>query len=328
MSTTYKRAAHYAAELEMLGRAARGDQKAIHTVIQYLSSANPYLRTIVRAALHECVDESVWCDLVHCFGEHRWGQDVHDERLDDADTAQRLDEMITQIFLEDQNFEEAGLKTSILHQSLKDDSRYVRQAAAYLLGMRGEIDALLVLAEIIDQGELIWQLRAVQALASLNIPDSGPLLVQALGMGRGELHQAAGRALRKLTLISQSALLDALEHPDSHIRWHAARKLLEIGERRGVEEVVKGLFDEKRSIRIASAEALATMGADAVPLLLDVLSRPHLSQPTLQAIGHAIGSIRSYSVREKLRPLLRALQDPTSSSVVPSIAYQMLAEHS
>jgi HEAT repeat protein len=325
MLTNNVQTTHYTAELALLGRAARGEHQAMHEAIQYLSSANPYLRQIMQTALHECTDPAVWHGLVRCMGEHCWEAGPPDTRLLDAEAAYHLDESIRTVFTEDHTPAESQTKVDVLRACLKDDAECVRYAASCLLGQRSDPDALPALKETLEKGNLTWQLRAVRTLAAINDPGCGPLLIWALSQGRGALHQAAGWVMRQMAVTIHDTLIEALHHPDAHVHWHAARTLVEARDRSGIDMVTEGLFDENRIIRFISAETLASLGEACVPILLNILSRPGLTQPTLQAIGHAFNTIQSHAVRERLHPLLAALQDPTSSTVIPSIAQRMQA---
>ncbi len=326
MLTTQSDTARHTAETALLQLATQGNKEAVHTVILYLSSANPYLHSIMLETLHECREALVWQNMLHCLGEHCWKSFVPDLRLNDPGAVQRLEESIIQAFSQDVHPTENELKSNVLQKGMNDPLPHIRQAAAYLLGRRGDVSTLPILAETINQGELNWQLRAIEALTQINDPLCGPLLIQILSMEGGELHQEAGRALRKLAETIKPALNEALHHSDEHIRWHAACVLVETGDVRGVEIVTQGLFDAHAAIRRASAEALANLGERCVPMLLQALCRPDLSQPTLQAFGHTFHSMQSHLVQERMRPLLKALQDPTNSSVIPTIAQHLKTE--
>jgi len=316
----------HTAELNLLHRAASGDKAAMHEVIQFLSSANPYLRQIMKDTLHKCCELEVWLGLVRCFGEHCWHQEIPEERLSDPDAAQRLDETIVQAFVDDIDSCESDIKHQILHQALDDSLPGVRYASAYLLGVRCDPAALPVLAEVLQFGNVTWKVRAVQALAMINVPECGPLLVQGLASKSKTLHRAASDSLDKIVPTVRATLVEAMDHPDPHVRWHVARMLVTIGDTRGINRVVEGLSDENRTIRNASAEALARFGPPSVPHLLRVLCSPDLNQQTMRAVAHAINSINSFTVRDRLHPLLKALQDPATNSTVASIAQQMLRE--
>jgi HEAT repeat protein len=326
MLTSSTHTTHYTAELALLGRAARGEHQAMHEAIQYLSSANPYLRQIMQATLHECTDPAVWQGLVRCMGEHCWEAGPPDKRLTDIETAYRLDESIRLAFTQDYSLAEGEMKLAVLQASLRHQNAGVRYAAACLLGLRGDLTALPALKDALEQGELVWQVRAIRALVVVDDPRCGPLLLWALSQGQSAVHQEAGQAVRKVANSIQQTLAEALQHPDNHVRWHAACALVEIGDMRGVDVVTDGLLSESRIIRFASAEALASLGERCVPGLLNLLSRPGLMQPTLQAVGHAFNAIESHTMRQHLHPLLLALQDPTSSTTVSTIAQQVSAQ--
>jgi hypothetical protein len=294
--------------------------------MHFLGSANPYLREIILAALHERPKPEVWERLLHCLGEHCWGEATVGEKVTDPIVQVRLQRVIEAAFLNDKDEAEGEQKTRVLHQGLSHSAWNIRQSAAYLLGLRADAAALPVLLEIIDHGELSWQYSAIEALVHLNVPGCGSILLEALE--KDSLHQTAGRAIRKIAVTIGAALKDALNHANPHVRWHAARDLLEIGDRRGLDIVADGLFDDKRAVRWASAEALAACGEDAIPIILSILCRPGLSQMTLEAVGHACRSIQSARLRKRLRPLLKALRNQTSSSTITSVARQLMSETS
>jgi HEAT repeat protein len=100
----------------------------------------------------------------------------------------------------------------------------------------------------------------------------GPPLIKALALERGELHHAAHRALQDLGPLAESAWLEALHHPNDHVRWHAARGLGSIGNVRGALMLAEGMRDKSELVRWATADVLAHMGAPAVPAVLTILS--------------------------------------------------------
>ena len=68
-------------------------------------------------------------------------------------------------------------------------------------------------------------------------------------------------------------LIEALYHPDSHVRWHAARALGQIGNPRGIDTLVEGLHDDHPAVRWATASVLASLDAQAIPSILRALIR-------------------------------------------------------
>jgi len=315
---------HYQAEIALLRQAAAGDIRSAHTVLQYLCSANVHLRSVMVAALHECSDATVWKALLRCLGEHCWQMGLRDELMQDPDAIQRLDETLIEAFNDPHSPAEMALKAAVLHDCLEDESVHVRQMAAYLLGAHGGSEALPILAEMLRGGEVVWQRRAVKALLGLNQPACGPLLIEALGIRQGGVHQAAGRAIQKVCRTIQLALVEGLSHPDEHIRWHVARALLACGDLRGLEMVAEGLYHADLSIRWASAEALGAAGEPSIPVLLRMLWRPDLNQQVIQAIHHAFHSFKAPAIQDRLQPLLKVLQYPSNITMIPVTAKQLL----
>jgi HEAT repeat protein len=166
----------------------------------------------------------------------------------------------------------------------------------------------------------------VEALAAINDPSCGPPLLKALAGGHGELHRAASCALRDLGDSATDILIEALNHPDSHVRWHAAHALGQIGNPRGIETLVEGLHDEHPAVRWATASVLANLDAQAIPTILRALIRIPMTEPFRQAVYHALHAMPSHHTRLYLQPLLEALQGPASSVQGPAIAQKMLAE--
>ena len=219
----------------LIQRAIQGDAQAVQNVLQYLNAASPDLRHIIQAQLHQSGDTRIWQHLLYCLGHGCWQIDeTPSPNLPHSETSQRGFQTIVEVFVIDENEQEAADKMQVLRSALSDPDADLRIAAAYLLGLRGEIDALPLLEAMLQSPGLEWQLRAAQALAALNDECCGAPLVAALAAGRGTpLHHAAGKALSELGICAEPALLQALHHPDNHVRWHAARLLGQIGDPRG-----------------------------------------------------------------------------------------------
>ncbi len=278
-------------------------------------------------------------------------------------TSDLLGHTIAQAFVIDESAAEAALKESLLEDVLQPggaagqvDAAHldyhsqhwrVRQAAAYLTalrlaggaGGRGAHTAarfslaLAVLNEVIAHGELAWRLRAVEALAALGDEHCAQPLVQALVWGLEErltdLHQAAGRALGELGGKAALAWEAALHHPDSHIRWHAARGLSEAG-RAGdlgaVHILAEGLYDENQAVRWTTARVLANLEGLAIPAILDVLTLHPLDEQFRQAVYHALHAMSSRQMQTYLRPLLDALDGRVAQIEAPLAAQKLKKE--
>ena len=228
-------------ETQKLLRAGEGDLLAAASVLSYLTSSIRDLRTLMQTALHETGDEQIWRCLLTWLASGLWGDWTRAE----TSPAQTLSwqepvpgasaHAIIEVYTNDNIEAERLLKHRVLQQGLASNGR-IQQAAACLLGLRGDECALPILEQIILDATHIplkrrgpagdWSILAVEALAAIDDPRCGPPLLHALAEGPGELHRAASRALRDLGDTVAETLVTALTHPDSHIRWHTARALV------------------------------------------------------------------------------------------------------
>jgi len=332
----------YRAESQLLQRAIAGDQPSVGKVLKYLGASNPDLRQMMQATVRDLEDPLVWRRLLDCMAFECWGE-LPEEEVDSAQFTQPattlppipLDDNHTQsiaeIFVIDESESERDMKDALLSEALDHEDSHVRFASAYLRGLRGDLNMIPRLEEMIESDEISWQLRAVQALVVIHDEGCGTPLIQALAKYRhpstgSELHQAARRALSDLGRKAQPALLEALNHPDSHIRWHAARGLGQIGDTRGTQVLAAGLYDENQAVRWATASVLANLDATAVPAILNVLTRQPINEPFRQAAYHSLHAMPSKQTREYLEPLLLALRSPSAPVQAPLIAQRLLED--
>lgn len=330
MDVRRKPAIRYASAAELVETALHGDVQSLYGVLQYLSSATPELRHIMQASLHDTSRPAVWRALLNCLAHQRWTLDDETEtelpRHFGMDAWQRVANSISETFVLDEVEGEKSDKETILLQAQTSPEPALRHAAACLLALRGHADAIPQLAEIIETGELAWQLRAVEALASLQDEASGPVLVAALAKDREELHKAAQHALFELGPKAQKAWLEALNHPNRHIRWHAARGLGQACDARAANILVEGLLDESSAVRWATAGVLSNLDALAVPAILKFIIQHPLTESLREAVFHAIHNMPSQYVQDYLQPLLAALHSPAADLEAPAAAQRLLAE--
>lgn len=313
-------------ESEILRNALNGDMQAAKKSLRYLSSANPHLCQIMQETIHDLGDAQIWHNLLRCLALHRWNDQVDCNRRSDPNASKRIDQSIIEVFTQDETEWEGPMKEDVLQKALDDPEPRIRRAASYLLGLRGDLRAIPVLAETLENGTKEWQLHAVRALSVLKDELCGAPLLKLLITDRGVLHREAGRSLRCLGELAKSTWLEALNHPDSHIRWHAARGLGEIGDGRYAMILAEGLRDENYAVRWATADVLAHLGAQAVAATLTMLTRHKLDEPFRRAACHALNGIASQKTRERLKPLHDALHGLAPSVEAPAVAQCLLME--
>jgi HEAT repeat protein len=238
--------------------------------------------------------------------------------------SRRIDQSIIEVFIWDENDGEKTAKESLLHQTLNDIDPQVRRASAFISGLRGDQRTIPILAETVVSSSHEWQLRAVKALGVIKDARCGPPLILALEIGRDRLHREARRALQNLGPLAKDAWLGALDHPDAHIRWHAARGLAEMGDVRAISVLAEGLLDESYVVRWATATGLSQLGVQAVPAILTVLIQHELTEPARKATCQALQGIRSTKYLKQIEPLLKALHRSIPSNQVSVIAQKLL----
>lgn len=313
-------------ETLLIQRAIDGEAVAINEVLRYLSSPDADERQAVYDAIRDHDTAEIWRHLLRCLALWCW-EDRRDSDLRiNQEASQRIDHSITEVFTKDEFDDEAHMKELVLRNSLNEPQNEIRFAAIYLLGLRGEKDMLTPLVEMLNNAPKVWKVRAAYALGILGDANCAMPLIEALASDRGALHNEAKQALERFGDKAMTAWSEALNHPDRHIRWHAAHSLGDYTDPRSLEVLVEGLLDDNSEVRWITANALARIGASALPAMLKLLSREPVNNPTRQAAMFALHGSLTRTNRPVLKPLMDALQNPMTSGEVPQIAAQLLEE--
>jgi HEAT repeat protein len=200
--------------------------------------------------------------------------------------------------------------------ALRDMGSQARPAVAVFLRKLAEADYLPgVLLERNDERAEKWSECAqyVTALAQIGRP-AVPELVRALRSGQQTLRITAAEILGKIGPEARDAapaLLEALKDPDYYLRSPAARALGRVHP--PADQAIPALRDvlvrdPVSFVAHSAAEGLACFGADAVPVLVEVLKsdrRAHRRHYAAAALGR-IGP----QARDAIGPLQQALRDP------------------
>lgn len=326
MNTTSKERVRRSYQGKLLKKAGEGNFQALNNVLKYLSSKDSTLCGIMQSAIHEFYNCEIWRILLLCFANHRYKNDVDNNRALDQEASKRIDQAIYEVYAIDRNELEKRNKEIVLDEAMEDPRQKIRQTGAFFAGIRGDIKAVPQLSETIRTGDLEWRLRAVKALTAIGEEDCIPSLVSALIMDRGELHRAARRALTNMGKLAESAWIDLLKNPDSHIRWEAARGLGAIGDARAAYILVEGLQDTNYAVRWATADVLSQLGEGAIPAILEFLCIRVPNEQSRQAAYHALNNIKSRQTKERIGLLLSALRNPIVDGSVSRIAGDLLSE--
>jgi len=165
--------------------------------------------------------------------------------------------------------------------------------------------------------------------------------VQQLGDRDGVTRERARRALVTYGSRAVPALLEALKHKKSRVRFEAAMCLRDIGDRRAIEGLVEALADRKFEVRWVAAEGLVNVGRPAVAPVLRALTR-HADSVWLRdgchhVLSHFAGmDLRSayhaehhpawvdFDLKDVLTPVVRALEQSGARSQAPVAAARAL----
>jgi len=336
-------ATRYTSQTDTVHDAVLGDAAAIEKLFHYLSSTNRDLRHIIQSTLHDMQDAGTWQALLPCLavvgGMESWvdtGESAAATWLrrqmmaarrhpqDSHYNFEQIERSLVEAFVLDESEAEGRIKAAVLYEALS--WRQLQAPTGYLLGLRGDLRAIPILEDMVQSPSRKVALWAIEALAALNDELCGQPLVVALARDREELHHAAQRALGELGHKAEPSLVAALDHPDSHIRWHAARTLGQIGDDRAIDALASGLYDENQAVRWTSARVLANLEGAAIPAILGVLCCHPITDPLRQAAYHALHSMPSRQTQVYLQPLLQVLRSPGASVAAPALANRMLAE--
>jgi hypothetical protein len=309
-------------------RALEGDVEAADKFLKYLASNYPGLRRMMQETVHDLSTPSLWHHLLCCLATHRWLDGVDCERRTDPNASERLDASIIEVFIRDNSEVEKLDKEIVLSECISDPDRRIRWASAFFLGMRGDERAIPTLANIVKSEDRKWTIRAISALGNLKTELAAQPLIHALESDDKRIEKEARAALYSLGSHAQEALLAALTHMQSRVRWRVVRVIGEIGVSDGDMQLAERLCDEDQAVRWAAAEVLANIGPSAVPAVMTVLCRCELTEPLREAAYHALNSVLSPRMQERIRPLLEALHGAAPKVEAPKVAQRLLSEWS
>lgn len=141
------------------------------------------------------------------------------------------------------------------------------------------------------------------------------------------------RARWQLVTLRDAAvfpLIDALEDPDWHVRWEAAKALHDIADARAAPALVKALRDRRFGVRWLASNALIALREAGLPPLLTALVHQGDSILLRSGAHHVLRDLSrghvSRDIVEILKPVVAALESIEPSMTVPVAAQKVLDE--
>jgi HEAT repeat protein len=150
-------------------------------------------------------------------------------------------------------------------------------------------------------------------------------LVADLGSKNAGQRRDARAALVQIGAGAVPALLSALDAPQQHVRWEAAKSLTEIAEPAAAERLIAALGDKDPDVRWVVGVALIALGRDAVKPLLTTLTKSDLRDSVYQGAHHVLHDLaKRTELTSVLEPVLKALAQPEPEVAVPLAAIEVL----
>jgi HEAT repeat protein len=169
-----------------------------------------------------------------------------------------------------------------LTDALRDTDPDVRAAAARSLCAFADPRTFEAVGDLLlDDPQIEVRQAAAEAFGETRRTDAIPYLMQALhdSFWWYEREQAVNHLLDAITKIGKAVvpeLIEALGDNESTVRRLAAQLLTRLPDERAVGPLTDSLYDTHFDVCRASAEALASIGAPALPILLEALHHPEV----------------------------------------------------
>jgi len=262
-----------------------GDNCAVEPLIAALNDVNEYVRQAAAEVLGELKDTRAIKPLIVAFNDK------------DKDLRRALAEALVKI---------GASAVELLITALKgyglEYNKYVRQAAAEVLGELKDTRAIEPLIVTLNDKDKDVGRAAAEALAIIGAPALEPLI--AALKGRGEMRQTLAEVLVKIGAPAVKPLVAALGDEDRNVRETAAGALESLGWQPDRRDVEAAYWVAKRQW-----DRCVEIGAPAVEPLIVVLGGQDSSglkdQEVRNAAAGALGAIGDIRAVEPLTATLR-----------------------
>jgi HEAT repeat protein len=151
-------------------------------------------------------------------------------------------------------------------------------------------------------------------------------LVSELGGKDGLARQRARRSLVVLGALAVPSLTRALNDPNDHKRWEAAKTLGQIRDPVSAPALVRALEDRDFGVRWLAAEALIALDDKGLAPLLEAMTRHSASRWLREGAHHVLRMLADKDLHDLVAPVLAALDGVEPVLEVPRAAQAALDE--
>jgi HEAT repeat protein len=306
-----------------LDRSLGGDSQAARDLLSRLISDDPETQTQTAEMLEGTPEPEAWRLLLEVLALHTWCGDPTPVGEATGQDPKRLAFSIRGLFCSLAETPAQPAKIAVLKQALDHRDPNIRHHAALLLGRRGDAAALPHLLDMLNSGDEVWAIPAANVLGEQGYSQAADALVDAIAGNLPCLHRAAAQALRELGSPAVPALIRALQHPDNHVRWHAARVLGKIGTPEAIPVLIQALEDVDNGVRWLAGEALIHIGDEILEPLFENLAYKPINAFRRTSAIHVLRRFESGGLRE-VTPTIEALRTVDYATLTPVAAYEVL----
>jgi HEAT repeat protein len=308
-----------------LERSLEGDSQAVRDLLARLISDEPETQTQTTDMLEDTREPEAWRLLLEVLALHTWRGDPTPVAEATGQDPKRLAFGIRGMFCNLADTPAQPAKIAVLSEALDHRDPTIRDQAALLLGRRGDAAALPCLLDMLNSGDEVRAIPAANVLGEQGYSQAADALVDAIAGDLPCLHRAAAQALQELGSPAVPALIRALQHPDNHVRWHAARVLGKIGTPEAIPALIQAQEDVDNGVRWLAGEALIQLGDEILEPLFENLAHKPINAFRRTGTIQVLRRFESEGLRE-VTPTIEALRTVDYATLTPMAAYGVLQE--
>ncbi len=231
------------------------------------------------------------------------------------------------LFLPGSGIESARAQLVLL-AGAHDTRPAMRETAIHILGIIGNPSVTPVLIEALHDPVPAVRLQAAKALGRAGDASAVPALLSALRTADEQLGSQIFSSLVRLGHVAVPALIDASNSSSAWMRWHAARALGEICDRRALPVLVKDLLDTDHSVAWMGAKGLTRFGRQSLGPLLRLLMANETTPWLVETASYVLNSLMQQDARLKpyLEPVIQYMHGVAFRVGTPQIAHKALQQ--